>query len=236
MRSWDSSPPGRDQGWVEATNDARRTANGKTFCASLQGRGGEKRQTANDKRSEAKSNLINKFKRIVTDNSDSNRRVLLIFLVIWGIVNLLQAAFTPLHNDEAYYWMYSRYPAWGYYDHPPMIAMLILAGSILIKGELGVRLLVVASQLVTLRLAWELTDEDARKRKGSVSVFITLVLLMPLLHVYGFIAVPDSPLLLFTAFYLLRSFRAGHLRRHQGHHHGGPVHDGLPRCPCGRHG
>ncbi|MCU0407984.1 MAG: glycosyltransferase family 39 protein, partial [Bacteroidales bacterium] len=133
----------------------------------------------------------------------SERQKLAFFLVTWGALNLLQAAFTPLHNDEAYYWMYSRYPDWGYYDHPPMTAFLILIGYVLIKGELGVRLLVVAAELATLLLAWELTDEEARKKKGAAVLFASLVLLLPLFHVYGFIAVPDAPLLLFTALFLL---------------------------------
>lgn len=133
-------------------------------------------------------------------------RKLCIFLAIWMIANLVQAAVTPLHNDEAYYWMYSRYPAWGYYDHPPAIAVMILAGYALVKGELGVRLLTVLAQIATILIAWSLTDRKARAREGSASIFICLILIMPLFNVYGFIAVPDSPLLLFTALFLL-SFR-----------------------------
>ena len=45
-----------------------------------------------------------------------------LFLAALGILNLLQAGFTTLNNDEAYYWMYSKFLAWGYFDHPPMIA------------------------------------------------------------------------------------------------------------------
>ncbi len=41
------------------------------------------------------------------------------------ILNLIQAANTELLDDESYYWAYSRFPAWGYFDHPPMIAVMI---------------------------------------------------------------------------------------------------------------
>jgi len=44
-----------------------------------------------------------------------------LFFTSWFIINLWQAATTGLLDDEAYYWVYSQYPAWGYYDHPPMI-------------------------------------------------------------------------------------------------------------------
>jgi len=37
-----------------------------------------------------------------------------LLLTAWGILNLLQARFTTLNNDEAYYWMYSKNLAWGY--------------------------------------------------------------------------------------------------------------------------
>ncbi|MEM7381393.1 MAG: 4-amino-4-deoxy-L-arabinose transferase, partial [Bacteroidota bacterium] len=65
-----------------------------------------------------------------------------LFLYLLGavfLINLLQAAFTELLFDEAYYWHYSREMAWGYFDHPPMVALLIRIGSIFFDGELGVR-------------------------------------------------------------------------------------------------
>jgi 4-amino-4-deoxy-L-arabinose transferase-like glycosyltransferase len=57
------------------------------------------------------------------------------------LVRLVAAAYTPLTFDEAYYWMWSKHLAGGYYDHPPMVAVVIRLGT-LIAGdtELGVRL------------------------------------------------------------------------------------------------
>ena len=60
-------------------------------------------------------------------------------LFIWWIFNLLQAAFTELAHDEAYYYMFAQNLDWGYFDHPPMTALLIWLGSF-IGGELGVRI------------------------------------------------------------------------------------------------
>ena len=34
-------------------------------------------------------------------------------------LRLVAAAFTPITFDEAYYWMWSKHLAGGYYDHPP---------------------------------------------------------------------------------------------------------------------
>jgi len=126
-----------------------------------------------------------------------------LFLVVWGIINLLQARFTPLDNDEAYYWMYSKYLAWGYFDHPPMIALMIKIGYLFFHNELGVRLLTVFSQLITLYLIWLITDKEIREKKGNVLIFYMLAVLMPVNTVYGFISTPDAPLILFTAVFLL---------------------------------
>ena len=125
-----------------------------------------------------------------------------IFLILWGIINLLQARFTLLNSDEAYYWMYSRNLDWGYFDHPPMIALMIKAGYFLIQNELGVRLMVVFSQLVSFYLVWCLIDSDLKKKKENVLLLILIICSLPVFNIYGFIATPDSPLLLFTALFL----------------------------------
>jgi hypothetical protein len=129
-------------------------------------------------------------------------RIFLYFLIIWGILNLIQASFTPLHNDEAYYWMYSRYPAWGYYDHPPMIAIIIRAGYMLLSNELGVRLFIVLSQIAALCIIWNLLDKEKKQDQQTVLTLILMISVLPVLNIYGFFAAPDSPLLLFTALFL----------------------------------
>ena len=59
---------------------------------------------------------------------DLFRQPLTLFLIIWSVLNLVQAGLTPLNNDEAYYWMYSKYLDWGFFDHPPVIALMIKIG------------------------------------------------------------------------------------------------------------
>jgi hypothetical protein len=126
-----------------------------------------------------------------------------LFLVLWGILNLVQARLTPLNNDEAYYWMYSKHLAWGYFDHPPMIALMIKAGYAFIHNELGVRICVVLSQLVLLWIIWKLTDKDKRKENENIIIFFLIVVLLPVLNLYSVLATPDAPLLLFSAVFLL---------------------------------
>src|SRR5258708_15595809 len=75
-------------------------------------------------------------------------------LIILGLValRLVAAAWRPLTFDEAYYWMWSKHLAPGYYDHPPMVALVIRLGTA-IGGdtELGVRLV---SILLALPMSW----------------------------------------------------------------------------------
>ena len=48
-----------------------------------------------------------------------------VWLAVWWGCNLLQAAFCELANDEAYYHMFAGLLAWGYFDHPPVTALLV---------------------------------------------------------------------------------------------------------------
>ena len=54
-------------------------------------------------------------------------------LAILGLVvlRLVAAAWTPLTFDEAYYWMWSKHLAGGYYDHPPGVAVVIRLGTLI---------------------------------------------------------------------------------------------------------
>ena len=75
-------------------------------------------------------------------------------LAILGLValRLIAAAFTPITFDEAYYWMWSKHLAGGYFDHPPMVAVVIRLGTIVAGDtELGVRLV---SILLALPMSW----------------------------------------------------------------------------------
>lgn len=127
-----------------------------------------------------------------------------LFLYLLGIIfiiNLLQGHYTELIFDEAYYWYYAQEMAWGYFDHPPMVALLIKAGSFFFGGELGVRFMSSVLSAGTLIVLWNVVD-DPRKNQYIPNFFV-LVLSMTLLHAYGFLTLPDTPLLFFTALFLL---------------------------------
>lgn len=134
-------------------------------------------------------------------NPGNTRRWFILLATAWLGINMVQAYATDLANDEAYYWLYSRALDWGYFDHPPLVAVWIGLGSF-VGGELGVRLASIFSQVAALSIVfWALTGEEYRK-PGQVTVFFALAFFIPILNVFGFIATPEAPLILFTALFL----------------------------------
>ena len=121
----------------------------------------------------------------------------LFFLALFFVINLLQSTYTGLLEDEAYYWVWSENLAWGYFDHPPMVAVFIWLGGLLFDGELGVRIISVLSFCLIIWFMWKTIDYKDKSK--HIELFFLLIVSLALLQVYGFISTPDTPLMLFTA-------------------------------------
>ena len=117
--------------------------------------------------------------------------------MIWAIINLLSAAYTGIAHDEAYYWMYSENLDWGFYDHPPAVAIMIKAGYFLFQNAFGLRVVNVLVGCISLFLLWKICS----KYGEDILLFVFLILGIAIFHVYGFIIVPDGPLLASFIFY-----------------------------------
>jgi 4-amino-4-deoxy-L-arabinose transferase-like glycosyltransferase len=114
------------------------------------------------------------------------------------LVRLLFAARLPLFPDETYYWEWSRQLAGGYFDHPPLIAVLIRAGTELLPSAgrpspLAIRFFaVLAGGIASLA-----TSAIARRLAGAAAAVRAAVVLalMPLVASGLVLATPDAPLL-----------------------------------------
>ena len=120
-------------------------------------------------------------------------------MVVVTIGNLVGLFAVGVHTDEAYYWVWSQYPDWGYYDHPPLVAwMITLFSAILGDGKLALRLPAVLSWVavvwVVFRLSRELFESPTAGWVGAL-----IVMSLPIFQVGFHIVGPDSPLMLFTA-------------------------------------
>ncbi len=97
-----------------------------------------------------------------------------------------------LYTDEAYYWLWSLRPAFGYYDHPPMVAWLIGLSRLLVPGEVGVRLLVLACGGLAVAFAGLVAREISDDPRAPLWAAL-LAATAPLLTITGALALPDAP-------------------------------------------
>ena len=105
---------------------------------------------------------------------------------------------TELYADEAYYWLWSRRLAAGYFDHPPLVAWLAAAGAAVAPGELGVRWPFLACGALAIAFAALLARElapDVPGAPGGRAALLgaALCAAAPLLHLVGAMALPDAP-------------------------------------------
>ena len=129
----------------------------------------------------------------MVNQSKQTPKIFIGFLIVWTFINAVQAGFMELHPDEAYYWIYSRFLDWGYFDHPPMVALFIKTGDALFQTKLGLRLLTILSNTISVYFLWEIL----KKYAPNVKLFILLFSSILMFHIYGFITTPDSPLFFF---------------------------------------
>ncbi|MBV1888223.1 MAG: glycosyltransferase family 39 protein, partial [Urechidicola sp.] len=124
----------------------------------------------------------------------------ILFLLLFFVINILQSKYTALFEDEAYYWVWSKNLAFGYYDHPPLVALWVKISSYFFDGELGLRFFSTISFTLMLIFIW--LAIDIKEKWKFVWLYFLLIVSMVLLQVFGFITTPDTPLFLFVAVYL----------------------------------
>ena len=135
------------------------------------------------------------------------KKLFYILLIAWVFVDLLQAIFTPIHADEAYYALYGQFIDWGYYDHPPMVAFLTFFSSLLFKGNLSIRFATVLLHGATVGLVWGVLPKEKWNNRAILDFFIIAFSLF-MFSAYGVMTAPDAPLLFFVAlfFYLYKRY------------------------------
>ncbi|TVQ87600.1 MAG: glycosyltransferase [Chromatiaceae bacterium] len=80
----------------------------------------------------------------------------LALILVILLARLALAAIMPVTQDEAYYFSWARRLAWGYFDHPPGVALLGLGGLSMPGAVLPARLLTAGTGLLSLLLLWRL--------------------------------------------------------------------------------
>jgi 4-amino-4-deoxy-L-arabinose transferase-like glycosyltransferase len=132
------------------------------------------------------------------------RRVELLWVVILALLALRAwlAAATPVSFDEAYYWLWSKHLAAGYYDHPPLIAFLIRAGTAVFgDSSIGVRVGAVLLSFASVWAVWRAGAILLYDRIGALIAALFFVV-TPMTAIEGAVATPDAPEMAAAAFLL----------------------------------
>lgn len=124
-------------------------------------------------------------------------KFLKLLLVTLFLIQILVSTGFELAHDEAYYWLYSQNLAWGYFDHPPLVGVVIKLFSFLPHSEFSVRIGFILLQFMTLLALFPLLE---RKDRTTATL---LYFSFPLVSFAGLLALPDMPLVFMSALYCL---------------------------------
>lgn len=114
-------------------------------------------------------------------------------ILITLLLQIILVGNFELAHDEAYYWLYSKNLDWGYFDHPPLVALVIKLFSFLPHGETSVRLGFIFLQYLGLFFLISMT----RRYWLTFALYFSF----PLASLAGLFALPDMPLLFMTIMY-----------------------------------
>lgn len=144
---------------------------------------------------------------ILKSSQQTYRRLFWSLLIATTLFRMAIAGKFGLGVDESHYLLFSRHLAWGYFDHPPMVAFLAALTTLVGKGIFFVRLgpiICSAISLVLLRyLALALYQDERVAFWATVLLFF-----MPYQHLLMVGLLPDSTLNLFWCGTLLSSWYA----------------------------
>jgi 4-amino-4-deoxy-L-arabinose transferase-like glycosyltransferase len=128
----------------------------------------------------------------------STTKIALAVFAASALLRLLLSAWLPLLPDEAYYWEWSRHLAPGYFDHPPMIALLIRGGT----AMFGARPLAIRSLpwvVGTVGTAAVLFAANALGGARAAARVAVIAAALPVASIGLIPATPDVPLFAFLA-------------------------------------
>ena len=140
-----------------------------------------------------------------------NKTNALVFVLVTAAWRAYVSATLQLHPDEAYYWLWSRHLALGYYDHSPFVAYFIRLTTLFSQNEFSVRLSGIIGLLILSWLCWKLAMQlfgSETAAAAGVIIFNSL----PLVLSGSIIITPDLPAFFFwslSAYFAWQISRTG---------------------------
>ncbi len=136
-------------------------------------------------------------------SADSGLKLCLVLVALLLVFRVILAATADLAGDEAYYWLWSTHLAAGYYDHPPMIAYWIRAGTAIFgQTAFGVRFAGLLSSVAGSYVLYRASLSLFRDRSAALLAVLWLNATL-LCNAAAIVATPDTPLAFFATLTLL---------------------------------
>ena len=138
-----------------------------------------------------------------TRSQDGRWSLALLIITVSAVVRLFFGAVIPVFPDETYYWDWSRHLAAGYFDHPPVLALLIRLGTIVLR-PIGASATPLAVRIGAIGAGWVAalaTAAIARRLGGNTGALRAAIIIsvLPLAAAGLILATPDAPVLATTA-------------------------------------
>ena len=147
---------------------------------------------------EARSGAGGLGQRASAASADLGVRLCLALVALLLLFRVLLAATADLSEDEAYYWLWSTHLAAGYYDHPPMIAYWIRAGTAVFgQTGFGVRFAALLSSLAGSYVLYRASLSLFGDRNAALLAVLWLNATL-FCNAAAIIATPDTPLAFFA--------------------------------------
>ncbi len=124
----------------------------------------------------------------------ANRKGIFYILGVHLIVRMIVAACTNFGIDEVYYVSYGLYPDWSFFDHPPMISVLIRLTTLdmFLMDEFFIRLGSVILGSVNVYLIYKMGCLLKDRYTGIVSTLLTCASIYASV-ITGVFILPDTP-------------------------------------------
>ena len=135
-----------------------------------------------------------------------------LIIIVTLCAKLVAGSLVHLTEDEAYYRLWSMTPAFGYFDHPPMLSWWVWIGRRTIGDtNLGVRWLPILAPAITTLVVYDITRliGGARPDRFRAALWYNA---MWLVAAGGILAVPDAAAELFWTLTIWCVLRAEHSR------------------------
>ncbi|MFV8376352.1 ArnT family glycosyltransferase [Flavobacterium sp. LB1P71] len=128
----------------------------------------------------------------------TEKHKLLLLILIATLVRGIIAITTGLGNDEVYYLTYAQHLQWNYFDHPPMVALLIRLTTLnlFFTNELFIRLGSIILAGVNTYLIFTICKNIKNEKAGFIAALLFTGSFYSSI-IAGVFIMPDSPQLFF---------------------------------------